>query len=126
MVELKPGARFRSVVCSTEVIVVRGVGNVELGCGGAPMVPARSDARVGSPAPDPAPGTLLGKRYLGPDQSVEVLCTRAGDGSLTLDGVCLVVKEVRPLPASGREIPAVRSATLEGPGQRARLEPRGH
>ena len=38
MVELKPGARFQSTVCSTEVIVVKGAGEVDLTCGGAPMV----------------------------------------------------------------------------------------
>ena len=35
MVELRPGARFQSTVCATEVIVVKGTGTAELTCGGA-------------------------------------------------------------------------------------------
>ena len=38
MVELKPGARLQSTVCSTEVIVVQGAGDADVTCGGSPMV----------------------------------------------------------------------------------------
>ena len=63
MVELRPGARFQSTVCTTEVIVVKGTGPVELTCGGAAMVPAGTAERAGEPSPDSSGGTLLGKRY---------------------------------------------------------------
>jgi hypothetical protein len=98
--ELKPGARLRSAVCSTEVVVVRAA-PVELSCGGRPMVPA-DGAGVGDPVQDAAraDGTLLGKRYADPESGLEVLCTKAGKGSLTLGDAPLQVKDARPLPSS--------------------------
>ena len=39
-IELKPGTRFRSVVCDTELIVVKSPGGpVDLRCGGHPVIP---------------------------------------------------------------------------------------
>lgn len=99
--DLKPGTRLRSQVCSTEVIVVRSPGQaVAVCCGGAPMVP------VGDPAGEHAldtahqSGTLLGKRYAADDTGIELLCTKAGEGSLSLDGTPLPVKDAKPLPSS--------------------------
>ncbi len=100
MVELRPGARFQSTVCMTEVIVVKGTGPADLACGGAPMVAAGTAERAGQPDPDGADGTLLGKRYGDPDETVEVLCTKAGAGTMTLGGIALQVKQTKPLPAS--------------------------
>ena len=100
MVELRPGARFQSTVCATEVIVVKGTGPTELTCGGEPMVPAGSAERAGEPRADASEGTLLGKRYGDGDETVEVLCTKAGEGSLALAGVAMAVKVTKPLPAS--------------------------
>ena len=100
MVELRPGARFQSTVCSTEVIVVKGTGPAELTCGGAPMVPAGTAQRAGGPSVDASGGTLLGKRYGDDDETAEVLCTKAGEGSLALGGLTLAVKKTKPLPAS--------------------------
>jgi hypothetical protein len=45
-------------------------------------------------------GTLLGKRYADEDLGVEVLCTKAGTGTLALDGTPLPIKAAKPLPAS--------------------------
>lgn len=100
MVELRPGARFQSTVCATEVIVVKGAGPAELTCGGSPMAPAGSTERSGEPSSDASQGTLLGKRYGDDEETVEVLCTKAGEGSLALAGVPLAVKVTKPLPAS--------------------------
>ena len=63
MADLKPGARFQSTVCTTEVIVVKGAGDVALTCGGAPMVAAGTGEVSGTPADNAAEGTMLGKRY---------------------------------------------------------------
>jgi hypothetical protein len=52
------------------------------------------------PSPDHADGTLLGKRYVDADQILEVLCTKPGDGSLSVGDEPLQVKEAKPLPAS--------------------------
>lgn len=100
MVELRPGARFQSAVCATEVIVVKGTGSAGLTCGGAPMVAAGSAERAGEPSADASGGTLLGKRYGDPDETVEVLCTKPGPGSLAVGDVPLALKVTKPLPAS--------------------------
>jgi len=99
--DLKPGTRLRSQTCAAEVIVVRPPDRaVDLRCGGAPMVPVDG---VVEPHPLDAAqstGTLLGKRYADPDSGLELLCTKAGEGSLALDGQPLPQKDAKPLPSS--------------------------
>jgi hypothetical protein len=99
---LTPGSRWRSQVSTAEVIVVRAADATgELTCGDSPMVPA---AEAPSEAPPPAGGitgkTVIGKRYTDADERIEVLCTKAGDGTLALDGVELSTKAAKALPAS--------------------------
>jgi len=90
-VELKAGARLKSVACETQVIVVRAPqGDVEVTCGGAVMVPV--DAA--------ADGTQLGKRYADEELGLELLCTKAGNGSLRVNGVVIGLKQAKALPAS--------------------------
>ena len=100
--ELSAGTRLRSTVCETEVIVVKApTTDVEIGCGGQPMVPVDSDeATSGELDPDQAEGTQMGKRYADDDAGLEILCTKPGEGSLTLDGEPLLQKEAKPLPSS--------------------------
>jgi len=100
VMELKPGARLRSTACTTEVVVVRGAA-VELSCGGHPMVVLDVDVPADA-TPDPAhvTGTRLGKRYADAESGLEVLCTRPGDGSLSLGGTPLELNEAKPLPSS--------------------------
>ena len=102
MPEIKAGSRLKSTVCNTEVIVVKAPGgDVKVTCGGAVMVLASEEiGEKGSPAADAAGGTALGKRYVNEDESLELLCTKAGDGSLGVDGTLLSLKEAKPLPAS--------------------------
>ncbi len=45
-------------------------------------------------------GTLLGKRYADEELGLEVLCTKAGEGSLSVGETLLAVKGAKPLPAS--------------------------
>ena len=102
-VQLKPGQRLRSQVCTTEVIIVRAPRAVlELACGGKPMVdiaePVAADA---TPAPGLDTGSDLGKRYTAPeDESVEVLVTVAGAGTLSAGSTPLVLRATKPLPSS--------------------------
>ena len=99
--ELSAGSRWRSAVDTTEVIVVRPpTAEVELECGGAAMVPAGTEAPGGAIAEDHRAGTQLGKRYVDEEAGIEVLCTKAGEGSLALSGRALVLKEAKPLPSS--------------------------
>lgn len=102
MIAIKPGVRLKSAVCSSEVIVIRGsLPAVDIRCGGCPMI-AAGDGASAADVLDPAhaAGTLIGKRYVDVSDRVEVLCTKGGEGSLSLDGVPLGVKQAKALPAS--------------------------
>jgi hypothetical protein len=101
-VQLKPGTRLKSTTSTTEVIVVKSPSSdVDLRCGGQPMV-AYADAVVAGAQPDPAhaAGTSLGKRYADAESGLEVLCTKAGESSLSLGDEPLLVKDAKPLPSS--------------------------
>lgn len=100
--ELKPGTRFRSAVSNTEIVVIKAPpGSIDLRIGGHPVVP------VGT---DPAPGasidpmfddeTAVGKRYTDEEGTLEVLCTRAGAGSISVGDTRLPAKDAKPLPSS--------------------------
>ena len=89
---MKAGARLRSTVCTTEVIVVKAPpGDVEVTCGGAAMGDPASTEAVAAPPPAPGTGTAMGKRYVNADGSLEMLCTKPGAGLLACDGA-----ELRP------------------------------
>lgn len=102
--DAKAGVRFKSAVCTTEVVVVRPPsGPVDLRCGGVPMLgpeDATPPESPSGPLPEHDGGTLLGKRYTDDDAAIEVLCTKAGAGALSCDGRMLAVKGAKPLPAS--------------------------
>jgi len=99
----KAGLRLRSVVCDTEVIVIKAPkDDLDLRCGGQPMVELADETpRSGTPAAPFDTGTLIGKRYASNDDpAVEVLCTKAGGGSLSIGETILPAKEAQPLPSS--------------------------
>ena len=100
MVILKPGARFTSNTCDGEVIIVKGVGEADLRCGGVPMSPASGATVTGELSPEASGGTQMGKRYADTEDSIEILCTKPGEGSLGLGNALLDLKEAKPLPAS--------------------------
>jgi len=100
--DLKPGTRWASQVCDTEVIVVRApTSDVSLECGGHLVVPVGGDQSTDLTL-DPAfaQGSLIGKRFADPDSGIELLVTKAGTGSLAVDGVAVPLKEAKPLPSS--------------------------
>jgi len=98
--QLKPGVRLQSTTCETQVIVVRGSGDVELRCGGHAMVPAGTAAVAATLDETQATGTLLGKRYASDELGLEVLCTKAGAGSLSVGDTPIHQKDAKPLPSS--------------------------
>lgn len=99
--ELRPGIRLKSAVCDTEVIAVKASGDRDVTCGGAPMVEAGTEvAGGGAPAAGADGGTQMGKRYVDDGDTVELLCTKPGAGSLAIDGTPMELKESKPLPAS--------------------------
>lgn len=98
---MKPGSRWASAVDTTEVVVVRPPETpVTLECGGAPMVAHGSPKSGDAPSPDFSEGTLAGKRYFDEVSGLEVLCSKAGVGSLAIDGRPVLIKEAKQLPSS--------------------------
>ncbi len=100
--EIKPGSRWKSAVCSAEMVVVRPPKEGgELQCGGHPVVAHSETAPAGlSLAADHSNGVLIGKRYTDEASGIEVLGAKAGQGSLSFDGRAMALKEAKPLPAS--------------------------
>ena len=100
--QLKTGARYRSQVCDAEFIVVRSLpGDIDLTCGGHPVIDIKAEPAPGCSLEEGVDGgLLLGKRYTDASGKLEVLITKSGKGTLALDGQPLVLKEAKPLPAS--------------------------
>ena len=73
-------------------------GSVAKELGGAAMVDATQDADRVDINPDHAVGIVIGKRYINEDESLEVLCVKAGDGSLAVNGDLLLQKDTKALP----------------------------
>ena len=100
--EMKTGARYRSQVCETELIVVRALpGDVDLTIGGHPAIDLKAEPTPGlSREPGADTGSALGKRYTDASGKLELLVTKGGAGGLAIDGELLPLKETKPLPAS--------------------------
>lgn len=99
--QLKPGQRLASTVCDAEFVVVKAPdADVEVGCGGAPVVPAGEDAPRGALDESVGDPALLGKRYADEELGLELLCSKAGAGAVTLNGAALPLKGAKPLPSS--------------------------
>ena len=97
MATLSAGKRLKSAVCSTEVMVIAAPdGDIDLTCGGSPM--AEDAAGDGTVDAGHADGTAIGKRYVNEEGSLEVLCVKAGDGSLAIGGAALALKDAKKLP----------------------------
>lgn len=95
----KPGTKLSSTVCKTQIMALRvPAEELEISCGGAPM-------QVGDPAELGAmqgdnTGTLVGKRYTDADETMEFLCTRGGEGSISIAGYVIDIKAAKKLPSS--------------------------
>jgi hypothetical protein len=99
---LKPGVRLKSAVCATEIMVIRAPGKEGLLCCGGTEMLAMTEAAPAEARLDRvlAQGSLIGKRYVDAEDSVELLCTKGGEGSLTLNGTALEIKQAKALPSS--------------------------
>lgn len=99
---LKPGARMFSVVCATEMIAVKvPAGEVNLTIGGLPPATSAADRSTsGAVADGHGGGIAMGKRYVDVAGTIELLCTKAGDGVPAVNGELLQLKETKALPAS--------------------------
>jgi hypothetical protein len=98
---MRIGSRWKSVVDATEVMVIRGPAqDIDLRCGGHPMVPAGTAAEATEIDPAYAEGTTMGKRYLDEELGLELLCSKAGQGTLSVGDRSLTLQDAKPLPTS--------------------------
>ena len=99
-ITLKAGGRFKSAVCDTQIMVIKApAGEHALSCGGAEMLPPAGEAS-GTLDAALTGETLIGKRYVNADESLELLCTKGGQGMLALNGTALEIKQAKQLPSS--------------------------
>ncbi len=96
---MKPGSKLKSAVCDAEVMVIRGTPDGVVECGGSPMA-EQAPAERRPIDPKFAQGTRIGKRYVDADAKIELLCVKPGQGSLSIGGIALTVKDAKPLPSS--------------------------
>jgi hypothetical protein len=102
MRQLKVGTRLKSAVCATEVMVVAApAAEVDVCCGGVPMIAQGETAPEGAALDGAAAnGTALGKRYVSETGDLELLCVKPGKGSLAVGAKLLTLKEAKQLPSS--------------------------
>jgi len=101
MATLKVGARLKSNVCDTEVMVIScSDPSLAITCGGAEVLDATASKSGGDINNAHADGSLLGKRYVNAAGAIELLCVKAGKGSLAVNGEKLSLKDAKPLPSS--------------------------
>ncbi len=101
MAQLKAGTRIQSAVCKSEVMVIAAPdGDVDVRCGGAPMIELSAEKSGDAVDASAAEGTQIGKRYVNEAGDLELLCTKPGDGSLAVGDALLTLKEAKPLPSS--------------------------
>jgi hypothetical protein len=102
MPQLKPGTRIKSAVCATELMVIQAPAGEEIDvrCGGAPMLGISDPKPERAIDPNLKAGSQIGKRYVDAAGTIELLCTKPGEGTLALGTTPLVLKEAKPLPAS--------------------------
>jgi hypothetical protein len=99
--EFKAGTRLRSATCETQVVVVRAPSApATIECGGEPMRAFDDESPRVPVSGEPGDGTQLGKRYVEEELGVELLCTKPGAGTLTVDGRPVTLKGAKPLPSS--------------------------
>jgi hypothetical protein len=99
--EVKVGSRLRSATGSVEVVVIKAPSaDVDLRCGGQPMVALGEEVAESAPKEGFGDATDVGKRYADEDAGVEVLCTKGGQGTLSIGSTVLPIKGAKPLPSS--------------------------
>ena len=97
---VKPGTRLFSRTCDAQFIAVRAPGaDVDLRCGGIELA-SRADADRLDMVDGFDGGTLMGKRYVDAEESIELLCTKPGRGALSVGETLLAVRDAKALPAS--------------------------
>jgi hypothetical protein len=98
----RAGQKLDSAVSDAQVVVVKAPQTeVTITCGGEPMLAEGEQAPVGATLDTSfGDGPAIGKRYAEEDLGLELLCTKAGEGALAVDGELLLLKGAKPLPSS--------------------------
>ncbi len=101
-ITLKPGARLFSRVCTTEMIAVRAPGaEVDLTIGGAsPALSENERDLSGSVVEGHGGGAATGKRFVDESETIELLCTKSGEGVPAVNGERLRLKTPKAAPSS--------------------------
>ena len=100
-VKFRAGQQLVSVVDGTAVIVIKApAAECTVTCGGVAMASAGGPVTAADPDPALMGGTQIGKRYVDDADTIQLLCTKAGPGTLALDGSPLQIQAAKPLPAS--------------------------
>lgn len=98
--QIKAGTKLFSAVCDTQIMVLRVPADVlDVTCGGLPMQ-TEEGAEKSSMSGDAGEGSLVGKRYVDEAETMEFLCTRGGEGNISVNGVSLEIKQAKRLPSS--------------------------
>ena len=97
--KLRVGQTLRSAVDATALLVVRCPDQeLTVTCGGLEMLEEQPSGRP--PAGPDGPGAQLGKRYTADAVDLELLCVKAGEYQVAVDGAPIAPKSAKPLPAS--------------------------
>ena len=100
MVQIKAGTKLFSAVCDTQIMVLRvPADDLDVSCGGLPMQTEEATEKS-SMTEEAGEGSLVGKRYVDEAETLEFLCTRGGEGNVSVNGVALEVKQAKRLPSS--------------------------
>jgi hypothetical protein len=100
-ITLKPGLRLRAPSSTAEVIVVRiPTGPVELAIDDVALTDEPTEPPAGVPESTGPAAIELGKRYVDDATGIELLCARAGTGTLSCNGNVMVLRSAKPLPSS--------------------------
>ena len=100
-VKFRAGQQLVSAVDSTGVIVIKAPAvECTVTCGGVAMATAGGPVTAADPDPALMGGTQIGKRYVDDADTIQLLCTKAGRGTLAVDGNPLHIQAAKPLPAS--------------------------
>jgi hypothetical protein len=81
------------------IVVKAPAGDVDVTIGGAP-VQTSAQEQSGAVEEGHGGGAAIGKRYVDEAGTIELLCTKAGDGIPAVNGEILHLKDAKPLPAS--------------------------